>query len=129
MQTRQHLLSQNVLITHPPLSTDSFTLYVKAAAILGKVRSFNRRYRQHYAVIPISPGGERLSPSSGLGSIPPDGEARARDPRETKEFKALDDLISAFIASIPKEFKDPVGTSTGAKIDPTLYVAHLLPHM
>ncbi|KAG8882850.1 hypothetical protein FRB97_007674 [Tulasnella sp. 331] len=51
------------------------------------------------------------------------------DPRETKEFKELNGLINAFIACIPKEFKDPVGVTTGAKLDPTLYVAHLLPHM
>ncbi|KAG8996145.1 hypothetical protein FRB94_008535 [Tulasnella sp. JGI-2019a] len=50
-------------------------------------------------------------------------------PQETDEFKILDNLIDAFITSIPREFKDPVGFSNGAKLDPTLYMAHMLPHM
>ncbi|KAG8882849.1 hypothetical protein FRB97_007673 [Tulasnella sp. 331] len=130
-QTRQHLLSRNMLVTHPPLFTDSFTLYVKAAVIFGQVRTFNRRYKQHYALNVQSTGllYDGWSSPSDSGSTPPPGGAKNRDPRETKEFKALDDLIGAFIASIPKEFQDPVGRNTGAKLDPVLYVAHLLPHM
>ncbi|KAG8882853.1 hypothetical protein FRB97_007677 [Tulasnella sp. 331] len=116
-QARQHLLSRNVLVTHLPLSTDSFTLYVKAAVIFGQVRTFNCRYKQHYD----APDVQSIST--------PASKAKVRDPRETAEFKALDDVVDAFIASIPREFKDPVGLNTGAKLDPTLYVAHLLPHM
>ncbi|KAG8857248.1 hypothetical protein FRB96_005923 [Tulasnella sp. 330] len=125
-------LDQDMLVTHPPLFTDSFTLYIKASVIFGQVRTFNRRYKQHYdlaSMQSIRPGSGSWSPSSGSESTSPSGTAKARDPRETREFKALDVLIGAFIASIPQEFKDPVGLSTGARLDPTLYVAHLLPRM
>ncbi|KAG8857249.1 hypothetical protein FRB96_005924 [Tulasnella sp. 330] len=117
-QTRQHLLSRDMLVTHPSLSTDSFTLYVKAAIIFGQVRTFNRRYNQHYDALNTS--GSESTPAS---------KAKLKDPRETKEFKALDELIGAFVASIPREFKDPLGLNPGTKLDSTLYVAHLLPYM
>ncbi|KAG8857244.1 hypothetical protein FRB96_005919 [Tulasnella sp. 330] len=129
---RQHLLSRNMLVTHPSLVTDSFTLYLKASVIFGKVRSFNHRYKQHHDVLCTN-----ITSSSMAGWCSPNvseftasmSPEKPSDPRETKEFKELNGLINAFIACIPKEFKDPVGVTTGAKLDPTLYVAHLLPHM
>ncbi|KAG9002104.1 hypothetical protein FRB93_011877 [Tulasnella sp. JGI-2019a] len=131
---RQHLHTRNMLITHPPLATDSFTLYIKAAIILGQVRSFNRRYKQYYDTATRMEAQLNATSSPSSASSPPNAstppeEAPAVDPRESKEFKALDDLINAFIVSIPKDYRDPVGLNSGAKLDPILYIAHLLPYM
>lgn len=72
---------------------------------MGKVKTFNSRFRQRYD-------------ESAVGHI---------DPRETAEFQMLDSLITSFRLSVPKEYKKPV--SLDGKLDPTLYVTLLLPHM
>lgn len=113
-----------MLITHPASATDPFTLYIKAAVLLGKVKSFNGRFRYRYT--------DGLA--FGLGAAK-DGESNlvneltTIDPRATAEFRTLDNLIETFTAGIPKEFRDPVGLQSGAKLDPILYVAHMVPHM
>ncbi|KAG8857198.1 hypothetical protein FRB96_005872 [Tulasnella sp. 330] len=127
-QGRQCLLSHGMLTTHPHLATDSFTLYIKASALLGKVKTFNSRFRYRYTY-----GDQQLAaPTAGGAENPRCSSHRnvaAIDPRSTDEFKALDEMCHAFVASIPRQFKDPVGLDTGAKLDPTLYMAHMLPHM
>ena len=108
-----------MLVTHPPALTDSFTLYVKGTILLGQVKAFNGRFRYRY--------------SRGLGlavnDAPKTVEPTPLDPKTTSEFGTLDLNIQAFIASIPKDLKDPVGLQTGAKLDPILYMAHMIPHM
>ncbi|KAG9027771.1 hypothetical protein FRB95_007403 [Tulasnella sp. JGI-2019a] len=139
-QGRQRIFSNKMLVTHPRLTTDAFTLYIKASILLGRVKVFNGRFKYRYTdgdwsgrpvVTPVS------SPSSSSSSGGPNACAYGRtvrevtriNPKDTDEFVALDELIQAFIESIPREFKDPVGLETGAKLDPTLYMAHMMPHM
>lgn len=71
------------------------------------------------------PGASGTGPAFGR----PVNDVTNAQARDTDEFKALDELIDAFVASVPREFRDPVGLETGAKLDPILYMAHLLPHM
>ncbi|KAG9009235.1 hypothetical protein FRB93_005731 [Tulasnella sp. JGI-2019a] len=126
-QARQRILTRDALVVHPQLATDSFTLYIKAAVIMGKVKTFNRNFRYRY-----TDGDQAPSIFVDSNSEPHSGPANSVTtikPQETDEFKALDNLIDTFISSIPREFKDPVGLSNGAKLDPTLYMAHMLPHM
>ncbi|KAG8997272.1 hypothetical protein FRB95_003578 [Tulasnella sp. JGI-2019a] len=123
-QGRQRLLSHQMHMIHPRLTTDSFTLYIKASTLIGKVKTFNCRFRYRYTY------GDQPHPSSdprtNRSSV---NEATTIDPRSTDEFKALDEQVEQFITNIPGDFKDPVGLDTGAKLDATLYMAHLLPHM
>ncbi|KAG8996146.1 hypothetical protein FRB94_008536 [Tulasnella sp. JGI-2019a] len=123
-QARQRILSRDAMVVHPRLATDSFTLYIKAAVILGKVKTFNRNFRYRYTDGDEATRASQLEPLRGLAN-----NVTTIKPQETDEFKALDNLIDTFISSIPREFKDPVGLSNGAKLDPTLYMAHMLPHM
>ncbi|KAG8882848.1 hypothetical protein FRB97_007672 [Tulasnella sp. 331] len=122
---RQSLFSHDMLLIHPRLSTDSFTLCIKATTLLGKVKVFNGRFRCRF-----TDGGDRQ------GRFPVGGPSRSSkdavmtiNPTDTDEFKALDSLIEAFTASIPREFNDPVGIYSGLKLDATLYMAHMIPHM
>lgn len=93
------------LVTHPPDLTDAFTLYVKSTVLLGKVKTFNGRFKIKYD----------------------EHTAANIDPRETTEFQMLDSLISQFKASIPKELRETV--TTEGKLDPTLHLALVLPHV
>ncbi|KIO22772.1 hypothetical protein M407DRAFT_115886 [Tulasnella calospora MUT 4182] len=97
-----------MLLNHPTLTTDSWTLYIKASILISMVRSFNSR---HW-IFAASKDSE-MSPASH-GS-----------PTESEEFRHLDQLIASFTANIPRAFRDPVGT----KVDPLLYMVHLLPHV
>ncbi|KAG9013634.1 hypothetical protein FRB94_001739 [Tulasnella sp. JGI-2019a] len=101
---RQCLATPDVLVTHPPAITDSFTLYIKAAILLGKVKTFNGRFKLKHGELNEN-----------------------RDPRESKEFQMLDSLIEGFKTSIPKELKEFL--SANGKLDPTLYMILLLPHL
>ncbi|KIO22768.1 hypothetical protein M407DRAFT_27721 [Tulasnella calospora MUT 4182] len=105
---RQRIFTENMLFTHPTLTTDSWTLYIKASILISRVRSFNSRYR-------IS----AVSKSTGV-SMECHGS-----PTESEEFRHLDQTIASFTRNIPRAFRDPVGTT----VDPLLYTAHLLPHM
>jgi len=99
-----------MLVVHPPLTTDSFSLYIKATILLGQVKTFNIRFKRNHSFLNVD------------DSEPP------LDPRTTPSFQALDTSISAFLPSLPQAFRDPVGLKTGAKVDPVLYLTHLLPH-
>ncbi|KAG8996575.1 hypothetical protein FRB94_014292 [Tulasnella sp. JGI-2019a] len=127
---RQRLFSHGVFLSHPRRTTDSFALYIKAASLLGRVKTFNGRFRYRYTdVVGRDPSA---SPTCHQGSPETCGlvnEVTKINPRDTEEFKSLDTLIAAFIANVPREFNDPVGLDTGSKLDPTLYMAHMLPHM
>ncbi|KAG9039774.1 hypothetical protein FRB95_007201 [Tulasnella sp. JGI-2019a] len=102
---RQRLNTPKAVVTHPPEITDSFTLYIKATVLLGKVKTFNYRFKTTYE----------------------DSVGGTLDPRETTQFQVLDSVIQKFKASIPKEFREPM-TADG-KMDPTLHMALLLPHV
>lgn len=99
-----------MILTHQPLMTDAWTLYIKATILMSKVRSFNGRYRIKKVFGTQAPGGEATSFIGG-------------SPTESQDFMILDQTISSFINGIPKAFKEPVGTT----VDPVLYMAHLLP--
>ncbi|KAG8945758.1 hypothetical protein FRC04_000524 [Tulasnella sp. 424] len=47
-QGRQHLFTPKMIVNHPPLMTDAFTLYLKASILLGKVKTFNVRFKMRY---------------------------------------------------------------------------------
>ncbi|KAG8940390.1 hypothetical protein FRC04_005274 [Tulasnella sp. 424] len=142
IQGRQHLFTHKMLTTHPVLTTDSFTLYLKGSVLLGKVKTFNIRFKMRYTDGggPTSMGGsvytaapldqDQSQPSPEYLYGAPSSTASSKvDARETAEFQVLDNLIRSFISSIPKEFKDPVPTELEVKLDPVLYTAHLLPHV
>lgn len=94
----------NMHLTHPPLLTDSFSLLIKSMMLLSRVKNFNLRFRR-------------------------DRDEEVPDPRTTPEFGVLDDLLDAYLPSFPSSFQDPVGVKTGAKVDPVLYLGHLIPHL
>ncbi|KAG8929574.1 hypothetical protein FRC01_004108 [Tulasnella sp. 417] len=102
-EIRQRLASPNCLFSHPPLLTSPFSLLIKSVNLLSRVKAFNIRFRNKYA--------------DDLPSI---------DPRSTSDFLELDDLIERFKTSWPKEYKDG-GVSEDGKVDPTLYLAAMLP--
>lgn len=110
-QSRQYLFSDDLFINHTPLVTDSFTLYVKGAILLGRVKTFNIRFKSCYSA-----------------SFGPQGPHNV-EPRATAGFIALDNLIARFIASFPKHYHDPIDIEHGNKVDRVLYTALLLPHL
>ncbi|KAG9043659.1 hypothetical protein FS837_009294 [Tulasnella sp. UAMH 9824] len=109
-QSRQCIWSDNMILTHQPLMTDAWTLYIKATILMSKVRSFNGRYRTKKVFGTQGPGGEAGSFIGG-------------SPTESQDFMILDQTISSFVNGMPKAFKEPVETT----VDPVLYMAHLLP--
>ncbi|KAG8896088.1 hypothetical protein FRC00_006500 [Tulasnella sp. 408] len=102
-RSRQHLFSSNMLLEHYSLTTDSWTLYIKATILVSRVRTFNARYRIN-------------SKSRGQNA-----ETATRN----ELFIRLDQTAANFPKEIPAAFRVPVGT----KVDPLLYMAHLLPHV
>ncbi|KAG8856435.1 hypothetical protein FRB96_006401 [Tulasnella sp. 330] len=122
-EARQRLFSRQALLIHPRLTTDAFSLYIKASCLLGRVKTFNGRFKYRYT------DGEGINlgdDTANLGTLRDSkGHESMRgvttmDPRETDEFKALDALVTTFLSSWPREFKDPLGFDTGPKLDPTL---------
>ncbi|QRW05380.1 Fungal specific transcription factor domain [Ceratobasidium sp. AG-Ba] len=98
-EPRQTIRTPNVLLVHPQC-IDSFTLFVKAAILLSRVKSFNIRIRHQC----------------------PD----VMDIRCLPRFAELEQQISAFRASFPSQYKDPIVQSSRG-LDTHLYVAHLIP--
>lgn len=104
VEDRQRLTTSKALVTHPPEITDSFTLYIKSSILLGKVKTFNGRFKLKY-----------------------ESTAGAGDPMETTEFQMLDSAIQKFKASIPKDLCQFI--SLDGKVDPTLHMALLVPNV
>lgn len=102
---RQRIFTENMLLVHPPLTTDSWTLYIKGAILLSRVKSFNCRFRISLAT---------KHNGSTFNSI-----------MENEDFKNVDQSIMDFLQGIPRAYRDPVGTT----VDPLLYMAHLLPQV
>ncbi|KAG8963641.1 hypothetical protein FRC05_004575 [Tulasnella sp. 425] len=111
---RQRLFTENMLLSHPPLTTDSWTLYIKATILISRVRSFNCRYRISTTSTKDPVSGAALS-TEGTGV----------SPTESEEFRHLDQTIATFVRDMPRAYRNPVGTT----VDPLLYMAHLLPHV
>lgn len=103
-RSRQHLFSSNMLLEHYSLTTDPWTLYIKATILVSRVRTFNARYR--------------ITSKSGLHNA-------KTSPTGSELFLRLDQTAAKFCTEIPPAFRTPVG----AKVDPLLYMAHLLPHV
>lgn len=103
---RQRIASPNMLFTHPPESTSPFSLLIKSVILLGKVKTFNVRFRNKYAETEYE-----------------------HDPRSTAEFRELNQLVSGFREGWPKEWRERADAvvSEGGKVDATLYLAALLP--
>lgn len=98
-----------MLTSHPPEVTDSFPLYIKASCLLGKVKTFNVRFKQRYSASQNVSGAEPT------------------EARDTTEFQMLDNLLKNFISNIPREFRDPLRADR--RVDPILYTALLIPHV
>lgn len=103
-RSRQHLFSSNMLLEHYSLTTDSWTLYIKASILVSRVRTFNARYRINSKCR---------------------GQTTDATPTRNELFIRLDQTAAKFPEEIPAAFRVPVGT----KVDPLLYMAHLLPHV
>ncbi|KIO22764.1 hypothetical protein M407DRAFT_27718 [Tulasnella calospora MUT 4182] len=104
IQGRQTIFSENIHLQHPSLTTDPWTLYIKATILISRVKTFNGRYRIKSKV---RPSGIPISPA------------------ENEEFHRLDQAINEFTQHIPSAFREPVETT----VDPILYMAHLLPYV
>lgn len=115
VQARQHLFSEDLFARHDPLTTDAFTLYVKSAILLGKVKTFNIRFKSRY---PTTLGPQGFYNASAR-----------QEPRATPEFLELDQLIRNYVSGIPKRFSNPIDMDQGNKVDRILYMAHLLPQL
>ncbi|KAG8681378.1 hypothetical protein FRC08_015673, partial [Ceratobasidium sp. 394] len=98
-EPRQTIRTPDVLLNHPP-TTDSFTLYVKAAILLSKVKTLNLRVRHQH----------------------PDVD----DIRELPQFQLLEQQVASFRKSFPSQYGEPVVQSNKG-LDIHLYVAHLIP--
>lgn len=110
--SRQYMFTKDLFTSHPMASTDAFTLFVKGALLLGKVKTFNTRLKIRHLTGPAANWPEGVS---GMQSKP--------------EFQDLDNFIQGFITTIPKQFQNPVDAEQESKVDPMLYTAHLLPHV
>jgi hypothetical protein len=117
MEKRQFSNDRNVLTYHPPQHTDSFTLYIKAAMVLSRVKAFNTRFRGRYHA-----GDPALhSPAT---KIPVSLEDL--DPRETPAFREVDSLVTSWASSFPPQFRAPIQDET---VDPHLYYALIAAHV
>lgn len=101
--------------------------------IIGKVKTFNRNFRYRYTEGTLATGTSAdpaLTEAESDSAYPrPIDEVTSIKPQNTDEFKALESLIEAFITNMPREFRDPVSLNSGTKLDPLLYMTHMLPHM
>jgi hypothetical protein len=100
-ETRQTINTPDVLTTHPQYLTDPFTLYVKGAVLMARIKLFNLRWKTQLPNVPQV------------------------DPRESETFKDLDSLITTFRSRFPLEYRSPL---INGKIDPTLYIVHMMPY-
>ena len=120
-RNRQWAHSPDILLNHPPEQTDSFVLYIKSSIVMSRVKAFNLRFRaKNYAGDPTM-----VAPLDSL-SAAQNSTAQYIDPRDTSGFKEIDHLVSTFVSSFPRGFKDPISNS---KIDMHLLLAHLAPHV
>ncbi|QRV91433.1 Fungal specific transcription factor domain [Ceratobasidium sp. AG-Ba] len=101
-ENRQTMQTLQFLSVHPPETTDSFVLYIKAAVLLSKVKILSLRVGHRYPNI--------------------------KDVRDTPAFRHLESTIALFRSTFPSGFHEPI-TQTVRGFDTQLYVAHLIPHV
>ncbi|KIK71105.1 hypothetical protein GYMLUDRAFT_33231 [Collybiopsis luxurians FD-317 M1] len=113
---RQWAHSSDLLSVHPDKQTDGLILYVKAAILLSKVKTFNSRFRaKHFA----GDGEGNLSYNTFRADEPV-------DPRNTMAFIDLDGTVTSFIATFPSHLRNPV---TDGKMDCTTFAALIMSHV
>lgn len=97
-----------MLLNHPADQTDPFILLLKSVILLGKVKTFNVRFRNKYT-----------------------GTAFQSDPRAAPEFIELDKAVASFREAWPKAYQEEAAAvvATDGKLNPTLYLASLLPNL
>ncbi|KAH8120305.1 hypothetical protein DFH11DRAFT_1559424 [Phellopilus nigrolimitatus] len=118
---RQWAHSPDILLTHPPEQTDSFVLYIKASIVMSRVKTFNLRFRaKNFA------GDLTMVPPPGSTTADQCATAQYIDPRETSGFKEIDHLVSSFVSSFPRGFRDPVQDGV---LDIHLLLAILAPNI
>ncbi|KEP55152.1 fungal specific transcription factor domain protein [Rhizoctonia solani 123E] len=100
--TRQSLECPDVLLRHFPESTDGFSLYVKGAILVSKIKAFNLRFRYKYPNV--------------------------ADVHEVQEFRLLDQLITSFRNSFPQGYNHPIVQSSRG-LDVHVYTAHTITHL
>ncbi|KDQ05924.1 hypothetical protein BOTBODRAFT_71140 [Botryobasidium botryosum FD-172 SS1] len=98
---RETIATPSVLTVHPPVLTDSYTLYVKATILLSRVKIFTLRFRA------------------------PEGVTVA----DTPAFKSLESTILRFGLSFPKEYRSGIGRTPAGGVDTVLCIALLIPHV
>jgi hypothetical protein len=99
-----------LLTVHSDKQTDGFILYIKAAILLSKVKTFNLRFRaKHFS-------GDSEG-SLSYNTFRPDEPI---DPRNTMAFIELDGTVTEFITTFPPHLRNPV---TAEKMDCTLFAA------
>ncbi|KAF7791287.1 hypothetical protein EIP86_002301 [Pleurotus ostreatoroseus] len=108
--SRQWSNDKDVIANHREDQTDSFILYVKCGMLISRVKNFNLRfkslaYQGDPSVLP--PVTSPLT--NGLENF---------NPKETRAFRDIDELLNSFKSSFPSEMKSPM---TDDKLDPYLY--------
>lgn len=99
---RQCMQTPGFLSAHVPETTDSFTLFIKAAVLLSKVKILTLRVGHRYPNI--------------------------ADVRDTPAFRHLESNIATFRSTFPPGYQEPI-LQTNKGFDTQLYVAHLIPHV
>ena len=96
---RQWSHDRGVIATHLEDQVDSFTLQIKAAMLLSRVKFFNSRYKmkRHLGDPAMQPDPAGL-PGIPLNDLIPTAPA----------FVELDELIVKFLNSFPSHLKDPM---------------------
>jgi hypothetical protein len=148
---RQGLSDHDLLTYHPPHLTDTFTFHLKAVVLMARVVQFNAKNKIRLqsdinngtapldaSFIPGTAYSDNIQLASTPGFL---SSGNDTDPRifirSLPEFKALDEMISTFQACVPREYRDPFRSTTGAldvsvaaherSVDIHLYVAQTLP--
>lgn len=88
---------------------------------MSRVKTFNLRFRaKNFA------GDLTMVPPPGSTTADQCATAQYIDPRETSGFKEIDHLVSSFVSSFPRGFRDPVQDGV---LDIHLLLAILAPNM
>lgn len=113
---RQWAHSNDLLTVHPEVQTDAFILYIKAAILLSKVKTFNLRFRsRHFS----GDGDTGLAYSTFQTDEPV-------DPRNSMAFIDLDVITTSFVATFPPHLRNPLSKET---MDCTLFAAACQAHV
>jgi hypothetical protein len=123
VEDRQWSVDKNVLRYHPSQVTDPFTLYIKSAMLISRVKTFNVRYKTRRLI--EDPDMHDSTQSYGMYNSDLKKSLDALysfDPRGTVAFRDLDAALVAFKPSFPQQFSSPLRRGT---IDGYLYSASI----